>query len=88
MVSGVPVLTQFFKQEVFVLSSYVNRFYRSKMPSTMSKMDDEWSVETPPRRFTPKRQKTDPEVKIKLTYPQQEGREDHILHVLFLQTIL
>jgi hypothetical protein len=27
-------------------------------------------------------------VKIKLTYPQQEGREDHILHVLFLQTIL
>ena len=54
----------------------------------MSKMDDEWSVETPPRRYTPKRQKTDPEVKIKLTYPQQEGREDHILHVLFLQTIM
>jgi hypothetical protein len=51
-------------------------------------MDDEWSVETPPRRFTPKRQKTDPEVKIKLTYLQQGVREDHILHVLFLQTIL
>jgi hypothetical protein len=58
------------------------------MPSTMSMMDDEWSVETPPRRFTPNSQKTDPEVKIKLTYPQQEGREDHILHVFFLQTIL
>jgi hypothetical protein len=27
-------------------------------------------------------------VKIKLNYPQQEGREDHILHVMFLQTIL
>jgi hypothetical protein len=58
------------------------------MPSTMSKMDDEWSVETPPRRFTPKRQTTDPEVQIQLTYPQQEGKEDHILHVLFLQIIL
>ena len=54
----------------------------------MSKMDDEWSVETPPRQFTPKRQKTDPEMKIKLTYPQQKGREDHVLHVLFLQTIM
>ena len=54
----------------------------------MSKMDDEWSIETPPKGFTPKRQKIDPEVQIKLTYPKQEGREDHMLHVLFLQTIM
>ena len=27
-------------------------------------------------------------MKIKLTYPQQKGRDDHILHVLFLQTIM
>ena len=54
----------------------------------MSKMDDEWSVETPPRQYTPKRQKVEPEMKIKLTYPQQKGREDHVLHVLFLQTIM
>ena len=59
------------------------------MPSTMSKMDDEWSVETPPRQFTPKRQKKiDPEVKIRLTYPMSEGRDNHILHVLFLQMIM
>jgi hypothetical protein len=54
----------------------------------MSKMDDEWYVETPPRRYTPKRQKTDPEVQIKLIYPQQDGRENHMLHVLYLQTIM
>ena len=58
------------------------------MLSTMSKMDDEWSVETPLRQFTPKRQKIDPEVKIRLTYPISEGRDNHILHVLFLQMIM
>jgi hypothetical protein len=54
----------------------------------MSKMDDEWSCETPPKGYTSERQKIDPKVQIKLTYPKQEGREDHMLHVLFLQTIM
>ena len=54
----------------------------------MSKMDDEWSVETSPIGYTSKHQKTDPNIKIKLTYPKQEGRDDHILHVLLLQTIM
>jgi hypothetical protein len=54
----------------------------------MSKMDNEWYVETPPRQFTPRRQKVDPEMTIKLTYPQQNGRDIHILHVLSLQTIM
>ena len=27
-------------------------------------------------------------MKIKLTYHQQKGRDDHVLHVLFLQTIM
>jgi hypothetical protein len=56
------------------------------MPSTMSKMDNEWSVETPPRMFTRKRHKTDPEVKIKLTTPQQEGRRIVLFMFCFLQT--
>jgi hypothetical protein len=54
----------------------------------MSKVDGVWSIATLPRGYTPKRQKTDPEVQIRLTYPQQEGMEDHMLHVLFLQTIM
>jgi hypothetical protein len=58
------------------------------MSSTISKMDDEWSVETTPRGYTPKRQKTDPDIKIKLTYPKHEDRDDNILHVLLLQTIM
>jgi hypothetical protein len=78
MVSGAPVT-------IFQAGSFahVNRYRRSKLPSTMSKMDDELSIETPLKGYTSKRQKIDPEVQIKLTYPKQEGREDHMLHVLF-----
>ena len=54
----------------------------------MSKMENKWSIATPPRGHTPKRQQTNPEVQIRLTYPQQEGREDHMLYVLFLQKIM
>jgi hypothetical protein len=58
------------------------------MPSTMSNMDDEWSSETPPNGYFSKRQMIDPEVQIRVTYPQQEEREDHMLHVLTLQAVM
>ena len=54
----------------------------------MSKMDNKWSIAPPPRGHTLKRQQTNPEVQIRLTYPQQEGRGDHMLYVLFLQKIM
>jgi hypothetical protein len=58
------------------------------MPSTMSKHDDEWSINTPPRKYTPKRQKIDTDLKIKISYPKQLTREDHVLHVLFMQALM
>ena len=58
------------------------------MPSTMSKLADDHSEATPPRRYTPKRQKTDPEVKVKITYQKNSNREDHMLHVLMMQAII
>jgi hypothetical protein len=53
----------------------------------MSKLDD-WSVDTPPSRHTPKRQKTNDEIKIKISYPKTPSREDHVLHIMLLQVIL
>lgn len=54
----------------------------------MSKLDDDWSVDTPPSRHTPKRQKTNDEIKIKISYPKTPSREDHVLHIMLLQVIL
>jgi hypothetical protein len=54
----------------------------------MSKIDAKWTVEISSKRHTPKREKTDTEVQIRLTFPQQEGRQDHTLQDLFLQTIM
>jgi hypothetical protein len=58
------------------------------MPSTMSKLSDDQSDATPPRRYTPKRQKIDPEVKIKITYQKNPSRDNHTLHVLLMQAII
>jgi hypothetical protein len=58
------------------------------MPSTMSKLSDDQSDATPPRRYPPKRQKIDPEVNIKITYQKNPSRDDHILHVLLMQAII
>jgi hypothetical protein len=54
----------------------------------MAKTDDSWSIETPPRIFSPKRQKTEPEVSMKIQYKVSSGKENHILHVLLLQAIV
>jgi hypothetical protein len=58
------------------------------MPSTMSKLSDDQSDATPPRRYTPKREKIDPEVKVKITYQKNPNREDRMLHVLLMQAII
>ena len=71
-------------REIFEIQKS-NRFI---MPSTMSKLDDDWSINTPPRKHTPKRQKLDTDLKIKLSYPKQSTRDDHTLHVLFMQAIM
>jgi hypothetical protein len=54
------------------------------MPSTMSKLDDN----TPPNRHTPNRQKTNDEIKIKISYSKTPSREDHVLHIMLLQKFL
>jgi hypothetical protein len=56
------------------------------MSRTLSRMDDAWTVEIPRRRYAPKSQVTDPEVKNRLKNPKEECREDHMLRVLFLTT--
>ena len=58
------------------------------MPSTMSKHDDDWSVETPPRKHTTKRQKTETDVKIKVSYPKNATHEDYMVHILLMQAIM
>ena len=43
----------------------IQKTNRQIMPRTMSKLDDDWSINTPPRKHTPKRQKIDTDIKIK-----------------------
>ena len=54
----------------------------------MAKSDNSWSIETPPRIFSPKRQKTEAEITLKIQYNVSPGKQNHILHVLLLQTIV
>jgi hypothetical protein len=53
----------------------------------MSLNDDLWSVETPPRVFSPKRQKMEPEITIKIEYFLDKVNKEHFLHVSILQII-
>jgi hypothetical protein len=53
----------------------------------MSLNDDLWSVETPPRVFSPKRQKMEPEITIKIEYFLDNVYKDHFHHVSLLQII-
>lgn len=57
------------------------------MPTAMSKHDDEWSIQTPPRMFSPKRQKIDTETVLKFTMKKDENQPSHVLHVMLLQII-
>jgi hypothetical protein len=54
----------------------------------MSLNDNLWSVETPPRVFSPKRQKMEPEVTVKIEYYLNNVNKDHHHHVSILQIIL
>jgi hypothetical protein len=54
----------------------------------MSLNDDLWSVETPFRVFSPKRQKMEPEVAVKIEYYLDNVHKDHHHHVSILQIIL
>lgn len=53
----------------------------------MTTYDDNWSIETPPRIFSPKRQKTEPEIVIKIQYVANQDTPKHMTHVFLLQTI-
>jgi hypothetical protein len=53
----------------------------------MSLNDDLWSVETPPRAFSPKRQKMEPEITINIEYFLDNVNKDHFDHVSLLQII-
>jgi hypothetical protein len=57
------------------------------LPATMPSNDDLWSVETPPRVFSPKRQKMEPEITIKIEYFLDNVNKDHFHHVSLLQII-
>jgi hypothetical protein len=57
------------------------------LPSTMSLNDDLWSVETPPRVFSPKRQKMEPEITVKIEYFLDNVNKYHFHHVSLLQFI-
>jgi hypothetical protein len=54
----------------------------------MTSSDDNWSIATPPRIFSPKRQKTEPEITIKIQYEVKPGSSAHTPHVFLLQTIM
>jgi hypothetical protein len=49
--------------------------------------NDLWSVETPPSVFSPKRQKMEPEVTIKIEYFLDYVNKDHFHHVSLLQIL-
>ena len=55
------------------------------MPSTMTKMDDECSISTPPQMFSPKRQNVDREMGGKHDSGMQAGSPNHIMNVLLLR---
>ena len=50
--------------------------------------NDEWSIATPPRLFSPKRQKTESEIAVKIEFMEVPKRHHHMSHVFLLQTIL
>jgi hypothetical protein len=53
----------------------------------MSLIDYLWYVDTPPRVFSPKRQKMEPEITIKIEYFLDNVNKDHFHHVSLLQII-
>jgi len=50
--------------------------------------NDEWSIATPPRLFSPKRQKIESEIAVKIEFMEVPQRPHHMSHVFLLQTIL
>jgi hypothetical protein len=54
----------------------------------MSLNDDLWNVETPPKVFSPKRQKMESEVTVKIKYYFDNVNKDHHHHVSILQIVL
>jgi hypothetical protein len=53
----------------------------------MSLNDELWSVETPSRVFSPKGQKMEPEITIKIEYFLDNVNKDHFHHLSLLQII-
>jgi hypothetical protein len=62
--------------------------YHQVYQATMASSDDNWSIATPPRIFSPKRQKTEPEITIKVQYEVKPGSSAHLPHVFLMQTIM
>ena len=54
---------------------------------SFSKPEDAWSIKTPPRLLSPKRQKTASEIIMKIEYPVKKETSDHTLHVFLLQIL-
>jgi hypothetical protein len=50
--------------------------------------NDDWSIQTPPRMFSPKRQKIEAELVVKIAFKEVADRAHHMTHVFFLQTVL
>jgi hypothetical protein len=67
--------------------SFFRTFYLFSLLTTMSLSENLWSVETPPRSSATKRQKTDPEIIMKVECLNSSFSEAFKKHVIFLQKI-
>jgi hypothetical protein len=72
---------------ISTLNASLWAIYFENLLSTISLKYDLWSVETPPRVLSPKRQKTEQEITIKIEYFLDNINKDHHHYVSILQII-
>jgi hypothetical protein len=78
--------TNFIFENCFPLS-VLRMFYLLSLFTTMSVSEIFWQEETPPRMSATKRQKTDPEITIKIQYLNSNSDQAFKKHVVLLQMI-